>query len=441
MPGGVLVLGGGAAGTACAIHAAAQGVRVTLVDGGGGAGLAGTLAKRHLADLVAAAATATPDLFDEFRHGRRRVLAEAAAQRRRRLAERGVRVLDGHARLEAVAPLPRLRVGEAEVATERLVLAVGARPRLPAWCGPGTPATSPDALYLGDDPLPERLAVLGGGWAAVGVAGLFRALGVEVTLVFAEAEPLAGFDDDLRAHVGATLAAAGVRLRPHTRVSAVTAGERRHAVETDAGVVGADRVVVAGDEAAVPNTDGLDLDRFGVALTPQGAVYVDTRYASRTAGLFAVGDCADHAGHGLAPGTFDYASVAAEEGRRLAGHLAGAPPAPLDYELQPLIVPGRPELATLGLAEARARGLGFPVAGRGRTRPDGRFAKLVVDADTGDVVGCHLAGPGAGAALGRVAATLEVAPAIGPFARELRARGPAGEPFGEELVAQARELG
>jgi glutathione reductase (NADPH) len=298
-----------------------------------------------------------------------------------------------------------------------------------------------DRLYLDDGPLPARLVVLGGGWQATGAAGLFRALGCEVTLVFADADPLAGFDAELRRHVGDALAGAGVRLRPQTRVSAVTAGGRRRAVETDAGVLAAERVVLAGDAPPIPNTDHLGLETLGVATTPDGAIYVDTRYATRRAGVFAIGDCADHAGHGLAPATFDYASIAAVEGRRLAEHLAGAPPAPLDYDRQPLIVPGRPALATVGLAEDRARALGLRVAARGRTLDGDRFAKLVVDADGGEVLGCHLAGAGAGAALERVVAALAVDADAATLARRLAAPAAAADPFAEELVAQARELG
>lgn len=440
MPPRVIVLGGGPGGVACALRLGELGAAVTLVDDGGGRAARGTLAKERLAALVAAGDAPAGAWFARFRAVRDAALAEAEAARRSRLAEHGVTLVEDRGEVVALTPAASVRAGGRTLAADRLVLAVGARPRRPDWCGPASPVVTADALYLSDGPPPARLVVLGGGYVAVGLAGLFRALGVEVTLVFAGHEPLDGFDEDLRAHVGAELVATGVRLRPQTRVSAVVAGTRRHAVETDAGVIAADRVVLAGDTSPIPNSARLGLDRFGLPLTPEGAVYVDTRYAARLPGVFAVGDGADHAGHGLAPGTFDYASIAAEEGRRLAEHLVGATPPPLDYDRVPVAAPGRPEVACLGFGEARARALGFDVLAAGGAGGDGRFVKLVAEPG-GELLGCHLAGPGAGAAIGRVAAAIERAPTPAAAATALGAETAEPAAFTQELVARLEELG
>ncbi len=441
----VIILGGGSAGLACAQASAELGARVILVDGGDwrdGQAFRGVLPQAVLDDLLARPTLGGTDLFRRFQAERDARIQVEVEKLEENLRTSGVRRARGRARVLGIAPHVTVATPDGPLTADRLVLAVGARVGRPAWAGPGTPLTTVDELYLLDEPLPEDLLIVGGSYVAVGAALRFRTLGAKVAMVFAETEPLAGLDQELARYVGATLARRGIRLRPETQVTACTAGAHRHAVETTAGVLGADVVVIADGGAMRANTAALDLDRFAIAQTRRGEVQVDTRYACRAANVFAVGDCADHAGQGLDPWSYDLGPVAEAEGRDLARHLFGTPPPPLDYDLVPLAAAGPLPIGALGLASDRAAALGLDV--RTETMADaeaGRFAKLVVDDRTERVVGCHLAGPDADTVIGEVARILAEAPARRQLVGSLRPAGTAATALVDDLVALARALG
>ena len=86
-------------------------------------------------------------------------------------------------------------------------------------------------------------------------------------------------------------------------------------LRTSGGDLAADRVIYATGRSPVPNAQGIGLEELGVRLGEVGAVLVDRDYGSSTEGVFAVGDCSDHGGHGLASGQFDLTPVAIAEGR------------------------------------------------------------------------------------------------------------------------------
>lgn len=443
----LLVLGGGIAGHACARASAELGARVVLVDGGdwrSSRSFRSVLPQGLLASLIGKAPAGADGaaLFGAFQEQRDRLIAAEIEGLGRGLADLGVERVAGEGVLASVGPTIRVETPAGAIDCERLVLAVGARTGRPAWAGPGTPVVPADDLYLDDGPLPRQLAVLGANYIGVAKALLFGALGADVVVVFEEDEPLAGFDDAFRRHVGSELVRRGVRLRPGTSVRAVTRGAQRHAVETTADIITADVVALAAGGAPVPNTEALRLDRFGIACTATGAVFVDARYETGVRGVFAIGDCADHAGQGLDPATYDLGPVADVEGRHVAAHLFGDGAMPVDYDLIPLALAGPLPLGMLGLGTERARALGFDVQARGGPlAEDGRFARLVADRSTGRVIGCQLAGPGADGLIRQVASLLAADAALGAFAAALAAETSPPSTLVEELVAHARSLG
>ncbi len=434
----LVVLGGGPAGVACARRAAALGAEVALIDADWrrGRAIRGWLPKRFLAQTARASDLADPAAaFAAFQARRDRAVEAALADLAAGLRAAGVRIVAAPAMLESLDGGVRLATGEGEVRGAELVLAVGARTAWPDW-GQGLVEPA-EALYADTGPLPRQLVVVGGGYVATAQALLLRSFGVDVTLVMPEAEPLGGFDDDLRRLVGDRLAEAGVRLRPETAVRAVRQAAAGLEVETTAGTLVAERVAFAAAEAPRPATAPLRLDRFGVRLARDGAVQVDVRYAASVAGLSAVGDCADHAGHGLNAQSFDLAAVATAEGEAVAERLFGtAVPPPLDYDHVPMVVPGRPEIAVVGLDEGRARMLGFAVRAAMRDDADG-FAKLVVDAADGRLLGCHLMGEGAGALVQGLALALGAGADLAQLQRTVQAP----HPLAEKLLACAKGLG
>ena len=401
-----------------------------------GRAVRGWLPKRFLAQTARSSDLADPAAaFAAFQRRRDRAVAAALERLVADLDVARVRVIAAQAQLRSLGAGAELDTVGGSVRARHLVLAVGAKTSWPEW-GQGLldPA---EALYGGKGPLPRRLVVIGGGYVATAQAALLRSFGVEVTLVLPEAEPLAGFDDDLRRLVGEGLAARGVRLRPETEVLDVGRGEAGLEVRTTAGALVADRVVLASEQAPRPLTAALGLERFGVRLAGDGAVQVDVRYAASVDGLYAIGDCSDHAGQGLSASTFDLGAVAACEGEAVAERLfAATPPPPLDYDHVPLLIPGRPELAVVGLGEARARALGFAVRAA-VARDDDEFVKLVVDAADGRILGCHLVGEGAGPLVQGLAMAL----GAGADLARLQRTVPVPHPLAEKLLALAKGLG
>jgi glutathione reductase (NADPH) len=143
-----------------------------------------------------------------------------------------------------------------------------------------------------------------------------------------------------------------------------------------------------------PNTRLLGLDALGIALTPDGAVVVDRFSQSSLDNIFAVGDVTDR---------LNLTPVAIREGHAFADTVFGGKPTAVDHANVPTAVFSQPEIGTVGLSEARARELCRKVAiyktrfrGMRDTlagRDERMMMKLVVDAETDRIVGCHILGP------------------------------------------------
>ncbi|MCS6778072.1 MAG: glutathione-disulfide reductase [Geminicoccaceae bacterium] len=413
----LLVIGAGSGGVACARRAAHYGAKVAIAEAGRVGGtcvLRGCVPKKlmhlgaHFRDLFRAARgygwrLGEPGLdFRALLEARNAEIARLNRVYLDMLESAGVRLLHGRARILAkTAQGFRVEVGGLEVSAERVLVAVGARPSLPEIPGAEHAVTS-DELLEEIYPLPHRLAVVGAGYIGVELASIFRALGAEVTLVFRGEQPLRGFDHELRHELSQALGRAGIRLLAQARPERIVPVEGRFVLETSKGPVEADRVLLATGRRPTPNTAGLGLEALGVRLAEDGSIPVDAAYRTRVQGLFAVGDCSDHAGHGLDAAQHDLTPVAIAEGRAVAERLFNANPKTVKYETVPTAVFSLPQAAAVGLTQERAQALGRKVKiFRTRFRPmletlgggeERVFMKLVVDAEDDRVLGVHLVG-------------------------------------------------
>ena len=240
----------------------------------------------------------------------------------------------------------------------------------------------------------------------VPVAHTFHALGVETTLVIRRTEPLRGFDRDVRAAATAEMKRRGLDLRTSTTVHHLEPAGGRLVLHTTAGPIPADTVLYATGRDPIPNTSGLGLEEVGVRMNQSGAICVDTGYRSSAPGIYAVGDCSDHAQAGLPSGVFDLTPVAIAEGRVIAETLFNDNPHVVNYATVPTAVFGIPEIAMVGLTEERARELGHdvltyktsfrPLLHTLTRQPVKVMMKLVVDRASDRVLGCHMVGEEAG---------------------------------------------
>ena len=217
-------------------------------------------------------------------------------------------------------------------------------------------------------------------------------LGSQVTLVTRGAL-LSKDDPAIGEGLKAALIEEGMRVLTDTRVNAVRFDGKAFDLETSAGTLSGDRLLVA--TGRKPNTAGLSLAATGVITDASGAVKVDDHLRTNVPHIFAAGDCTN------AP---QFVYVAAAAGTRAAINMTGGDAA-LDLSVVPAVVFTDPQVATVGLTEAQANELDMATDSRTLTLDnvpralanfDTRgFIKLVADKQTGRLLGAQvLAGEG-----------------------------------------------
>jgi dihydrolipoamide dehydrogenase len=261
------------------------------------------------------------------------------------------------------------------------------------------------ALQLAE--IPERLLVIGGGYIGLELGQVYAALGSAVTLVEMTDGLLPGVDRDLVHWLARRVERQFAAVRLGTRVDGLR--ETGGAIEARLGGETAvfDRVLVAVGRR--PQSDGLGLETTGVRLSGRGFVEVDARGATADPRVWAVGDVT---------GEPMLAHRAMRQARVVAEAIAGRPAA-FDNVVVPAVVFTDPELAWCGLTETRAAADGVSVrvgtrqwaaSGRAATlgRADG-VTKLIVDPESGRLLGAGIAGPGAGELIAEAALAVESA--------------------------------
>ena len=308
----------------------------------------------------------------------------------RNLHNAGVEIV--HSRAELADAHTVKIVGEDRTVTaDKILIATGGWPTLPADL-PGIEHAigSNEAFHL--PKLPKRILIVGGGYIAVEFAGIFNGLGVETTLLYRGANILRGFDDDVRTHLAGEIERRGIKVVlgcTHTALEKTATGivsrlSSGHDVETD---------VVMFATGRSPKTLGLGLEAAGVALNEKGAVIVDNYSKTNVSNIWAVGDVTDR---------INLTPVAIREGAAFVETVFKNNPTAFDHEHVASAVFSQPPVGSVGLSEADARRGGRKIdIYRSVFRPmkatfyggeDKTLMKLVVDATSGRMLGCHMVG-------------------------------------------------
>ena len=307
------------------------------------------------------------------------------------LSDNGVEIIEEHA--EIVDPHTVTVDGKRHTARYILV-AVGSWPVVPMIPGAEHAITSNEAFHLAA--LPERVIIVGGGYIGAEFAGILHGLGAHTTQLYRGALFLRGFDDDIRRTLAEEMRKRGIDLhfkRDIKRIDKV--GATLKAILNDGQAVNADQILYA--TGRMPLTQGLGLERVGVRLKENGAVAVDEYSKSSVDNIYAIGDCTDRLM--LTP-------VAIAEGMAVANTLFNNRPTKPGYLNVPTAVFSAPNCGTVGLTEQEARQRNIQVDIYRTTfrplkhtltgRDERTMMKLVVDAATDRVLGCHMVGPDAG---------------------------------------------
>jgi glutathione reductase (NADPH) len=302
----------------------------------------------------------------------------------------GVERIEGRARV--VAP-HTVAVGERRFTVANILVATGSWPNVPDVPGVEHAITSNEAFHLKS--LPERVAIVGGGYIAVEFAGIFHGLGVETVQLYRGPLFLRGFDDDVRSVLAEEMRKGGIDLRFEATVERIEkTGSGLVATLNDGSAVEVDQILYA--TGRLPLTGDLGLEEAGVELDPKGAVVVDAYSRSSIPSIWAIGDATDR---------INLTPVAIHEGIALANTLFNDRPTTPDHEDVPSAVFSHPPIGTVGLTETEARErYGEVEIYRSRFRPlrhtlTGRdettLMKLIVDRPSDRVVGAHMVGPDA----------------------------------------------
>jgi glutathione reductase (NADPH) len=405
----LIVVGAGSAGIAVAIRAARFGARVVVVESGAIGGtcvnlgcvpkkamwLASELAEsQRLAHEVGFASREGDLDWIEYVRRRQAYIEDIHASYRRRFEEFGIELVAARARFASARTIV---AGTREFTAPHIVIATGSRTRRPSL--PGAELGIDSDGFFDLRARPRRVAIVGGGYVAVELAGIFRALGSDVNIRIRSRNLLRGFDTEAVAELSIAMAGRGIAIMSDVEPTAITrnaGGALTLHFADDEGVAAAfeyDAVIWATGRDA--NTEGLDLAAAGVRVDRMGYVEADDWQNTNVEGIHAIGDVT---------GRLPLTPVAVAAGRRLADRLfGGKPDAKLDYTNVATVVFGRPPLATVGLSEEAARALhGDDVAiYRVRFRPmlnaltgssERTFMKIVCAGADERIVGIHVVG-------------------------------------------------
>jgi len=240
--------------------------------------------------------------------------------------------------------------------------------------------------------VPKHLIVIGGGVIGLELGSVWRRLGAKVTVVELAATILPGMDEDVVKEADKIFRKQGLELRPATRV---TGGRRDgNKVFVDIEKDGA-KETLEGDYVLVavgrkPVLSGIDAPGLGLTLGKRGEIAVDAQMRTNLPNVYAIGDVVG--GKLLAHKAEEEGVIAVEV---IAGHKVH-----MDYKSMPAVVYTHPEIATCGLAEHEVKASGrayktgkFPMSANGRARTMAEtqgFVKFVSDAETEEILGCHI---------------------------------------------------
>ena len=411
----VAVIGGGPGGYAAAFRAADLGLRTVLIDEdpqlGGTCLLRGCIPSKALLHAARLLTDAQEAAAWGIQFDKPRVDLEAFRGRVDAIIgklTKGVRTLAGSRKVEVIQARARFKDATtlelsgtdtpSELSCGHAIIATGSTPVIPAPLRLSDPRLmdSTSALRLPD--IPSRLLVVGGGYIGLELGTVYQALGSEVTVVEALPRLLNSVDADLVRPLNQRMQRRFKTIKLSTTVEKLEA-QNEGLVATFAASDGTnadsfDRVLVA--VGRKPNTEQLGLERTKIVVTPKGFIQVDRYMRTAEPTIFAIGDVV---------GEPMLAHKASHEGLVAAEVIAGRQ-ATFDAAAIPAVVFTDPEIAWCGLTEESAKASGqavkvarFPWAASGRATTLGRtegVTKLVLDPESGRVLGVGICGIGAG---------------------------------------------
>jgi dihydrolipoamide dehydrogenase len=420
----VLVIGAGPGGYVAAIRAAQLGLKTACAESretlGGtclNVGCIPSKAMLHASEYFAAAAGGAfaklgikvqPELDLEAMHGQRKDAVKQLTGGIEFLFKKNkVEWLKGQASFESA---DTVKVGDRAVRARNIVIATGSSvtPLPGVEVDQKRIVDSTGALELAA--VPKHLVVIGGGVIGLELGSVWKRLGAKVTVVEFLDQLLPGMDGEVRKEANKIFKKQGIEFKLSTKVTSATVAGDSVTLTVEPAKGGAAETIEA-DVVLVsigrrPNTDGLALDKAGLAVNAKGQVETDHQFKTKVAGIWAIGD--------VVPGPM-LAHKAEDEGIAVAENIAGLTGI-VNHEVIPSVVYTMPEIAGVGLTEEEAKAAGevkvgkFPMLANSRAKtnhePDG-FVKVIADAKTDRVLGVWMIASVAGTMIAQAAQAME----------------------------------
>jgi dihydrolipoamide dehydrogenase len=290
---------------------------------------------------------------------------------------------------------PKGALGPGSYEAKHIVLATGARPRaLPGLEGDGKLVWTYFEAMI-PERIPKSLLVVGSGAIGVEFASFFRTMGAEVTIVEVLPQILPVEDAEVAAFARKSFEKQGIKILTGAKVTKLDKKNDSVVATIDDGkgktqTLEVERVISA--VGVVGNVENLGLEKLGVKVE-RGTVVIDGVGKTNVPGIYAIGDVA---------GPPMLAHKAEHEGVICVETIKGLHPHPIDKNLIPGCTYCQPQIASVGLTEAKAKELGrdirvgkFPFAGNGKAialGEDQGFIKVIFDRKTGQLLGAHMVG-------------------------------------------------
>ena len=287
--------------------------------------------------------------------------------------------------------------------------------------------------------VPKSMVIIGAGVIGLEMGSVWRRLGAEVTVVEYLDCILPPMDAEVRKQMQRILEKQGLQFKLGAKVTEAKAGKTGVSVKVEPAAGGkaetlkADVVLVAIGRR--PYIENLGLDKAGVKVTDRGFVEMDDHFQTNVEGIFAIGDVI---------GGMMLAHKAEDEGVVVAESLTGLTPH-INYDAIASVVYTWPEVAGVGKTEEQLKDAGtkyksgkFPFTANSRARSNGEsdgFVKILADAESDELLGCHIIGPSAGDLIMEVSVGMEFAASAEDIARTCHAHPQLGEAVKEAALA------
>jgi pyruvate/2-oxoglutarate dehydrogenase complex dihydrolipoamide dehydrogenase (E3) component len=305
---------------------------------------------------------------------------------------KGCTLFRGHARFESAN---RIRVGDDLLSADRIFLNTGGRASVPDLPGVEAIDYLTNSSMMDLDVLPRHLVVVGGSYVSLEFAQMFRRFGSEVTVIERGERLIGHEDEDVSAAIKSILENEGIKI--HLGADAISFAKKGGGVAVTFSVgrpaVVASHVLLA--LGRTPNTDDLGLEKAGIEVDKHGYIPVDDQLRTGVPGIWAMGDCNGR-------GAFTHTSY--NDFEIVAANLLDNDPRRVSDRIEAYALYIDPPLGRCGMTQAAAKKSGRkvlvgqrPMTRVGRAVEKGEtqgFMKILVDADTKEILGCSVLGPG-----------------------------------------------